>query len=125
MPPAGHEGWSELVILAASITYPFFLVWKRPKTGFWKGAFQLLLIIVIALICSLIIYLLWYASYQYKRLGSEFHLFEALGWTFAENVRFFVVLEAIPSTIITVVFYPVGYLSSHLLFRKLLKVESQ
>jgi hypothetical protein len=125
MPPAGHEGWSELVILAASLTYPFFLVWKRPKTGFWKGALQLLLIIIIALICAFITYLLWYACYEYKRLGGEFHLLEALGLTFAESFRFFIVLEAIPSTIITVVCYPIGYLSSHLLFRKLLEVKSQ
>jgi magnesium-transporting ATPase (P-type) len=122
---AGHEGWSELVILAASLTYPFILVWRRPKTGFWNGALQLLLIIVIALICAFITYLLWYASCQYNRLGNEFHLLESLGWTFAESLRFFIVLEAIPSTIITVVCYPIGYLSSHLLFSKLFKAESQ
>ena len=117
MPPANHEGWMQLVILIASLTYPFFLVWMRPKTGFWKGALQLLLIIVVALLCSIVTYLLWYAYYEYKRLGSEFHLLEALSWTFDESLAFFLYLDVEPATIIACVSYPTGYLSSFLLFR--------
>ncbi|MGO9318335.1 MAG: hypothetical protein ACLPXT_08875 [Terracidiphilus sp.] len=123
MPPAGHEGWEQLVILTASLSYPLVLVWMRPKTGFWKSALQLLLIIVVALLCSFVTYLLWYAYYQYKRLGSEFHLLEALGWTFDESLAWFVALDVIPVAIIAGVCYPIGYMASRLLIRRLLKVE--
>jgi hypothetical protein len=117
MPPADDKGWMQLVILTASLTYPFFLVWMRPKTGFWKGALQLLLIIVVALLCSFVVYLLWYAYYQYQRLGSEFRFFEALGWTFDESLAWFMALDVIPSVIIASVCYPIGYLASFQLFR--------
>ena len=123
LPPTGHEVWTYLVFLAASLTYPCFLVWMKPKTGFWKGAFQLLLIIAVALLCSFVTYLLWYAYYEYKRLGSEFHLLEALGWTFSESLDFFLYLDVEPAAIIACVCYSIGYLASCLLVRKMSKVE--
>ncbi len=117
MPPAGHEGWVFQVILAASLTYPFFLAWRRPKTGFWKGALQLLLILTVALLCGFVTYLLWYSYFEYRRLGSEFHLLEALGWTFGESLAFFLYLDITPAAIIAGVVYPIGYLASFQLFR--------
>ncbi len=115
--PAGHEGWGQLVIFSASLTYPLFIVWMRPKTGFWKGALQLLLILIIALVCGFISYLLWYAFVEYKRLGSEFHLLEALGWTFGESLAFYLYLDVMPAALIAGICYPIGYLALFQLFR--------
>lgn len=123
LPPACHEVWMYPVFLSASLTYPCFLVWMKPKAGFWKGAFQLLLIIAVALLCSFATYLLWYAYYEYQRLGNEFRLFEALGWTFDESLIWFIALEVKPAAAIAVVCYPIGYLVSRLLVWKLSKVE--
>jgi hypothetical protein len=117
MTPAAYEGWMQLVILSTSLTYPFFLVWMRPKIGFWKGALHVLFIIVVALLSSFVVYLLWYAYYQYQRLGSEFRFFQALGWTFDESLAWFTALNVIPSVIIASVCYPMEYLASFQLFR--------
>lgn len=117
LPPAGHEGWAQLVILIASLSYPFFIVWVRPKTGFWKGALQLLLILIVALICAFVAYLSWYAFVENKRLGSEFHLLEALGWTFDESLAFYLYLDVWPAAIIAGICYPAGYLASIQFFR--------
>lgn len=124
MPPAGHEGSAELVILTASLSFPFFLVWMRPKTGFWKGALQLLLILSVALLCGFVTYLVWYVYFEYKRLGSEFKLLEALGWTLGESPAWFVGLDVIPAAIIAGVCYPIGYLASFQLSR-LIRSHSQ
>jgi hypothetical protein len=111
------------VLLIASLTYPFTLIWMKSKTGFWKGFLQLLLILSFALICGFIAGLLSNAYYQYQRLGNEFHLLEALGWNFGESLIWFIALEVIPAAIIAVVCYPIGHLASRLLVRKLPKVE--
>jgi hypothetical protein len=123
--PGNGQVWKQLVLLIVSLAYPFYLIWMRPKTGFWKGFLQLLLILSVALICGFTAYLLSYAYFQYQRLGSEFHLFEAIGWTFNESLDWFVALEIIPMAIITCICYPIGCLASRLLDRKLSKIESQ
>jgi membrane-associated PAP2 superfamily phosphatase len=89
----------------------------RPKTGFWKGALSFLIILAVALLCGFVAYLLWYANYEYKRLGSEFHLLECLGWTSGASFAFFLLLDVCPATIIAGVCYPVGYLASFQVFR--------
>ena len=117
MPPAGHEGKAQWMTLAISFSYPFFLAWTVPKNGFWRGALQLLLILTVALICGFLTYLLWYAYLQYRRLGGEFHLFEALGWTFGESLAFYLYLDVVPTFLIASVNYPIGYLASFGLIR--------
>jgi peptidoglycan biosynthesis protein MviN/MurJ (putative lipid II flippase) len=117
MPPASHEGSIQFVVLAASLSYPFFLVWLRPRNAFWKGALQLLLILCIALICAFITYLLWYAYSEYKQLGSDFHFLQAVSWTFGESLAFFLYLDVMPAAIVAGLFYPVGYLASFQIFR--------
>jgi hypothetical protein len=112
MPPAGNESWILLVILPSSVTYPFFLAQMLPKVGFWKGSLQLLLILTVAIISGFVAYLLWYAYYEHKRLGIEFHLFEALGWTFGESLAFYVYLEVAPAAVIACLGYPIGFLAS-------------
>jgi hypothetical protein len=112
MPPAGHEVWSALLVLIASGAYPFFLLQKRTGQGFWKGALHLAMILSFALSCSFITYLAWYAVSQYQRLGPEFHLLEALSWTFGESVAFFAYLDVTPALLAAVIGYPTGYFAT-------------
>ena len=114
---SGHPNLGQFVFLSASLTYPFFLLWLRPKTGFWKGGLQLLFIISVTLIAGLVGYLLWYSYLEYKRLGNEFHLFEALDWTFGESLAFYLYLDVMPAAIPAAIWYPIGYLVSFQLFR--------
>jgi hypothetical protein len=119
MHPASHNGARQFVILIAALVYPPFLMWLRPKTGFWKGAVSLISILTAALLCGFATYLLWYVHFQYKRLGSEFYLFEVLGWSFGESFAFFLFLDVCPAAIIVAVCYPVGYLLSFQIFRRI------
>lgn len=115
--PSGQEMRGQLLFLAVSLTYPSFLAWRRPKTGFWKGALQLLIILSVTLICGFVSYLLFYAYFHYKRLGSGFHLLEVLGWTLGESLAFYLYLDAMPAAIIAIICYPIGFMASSQLFR--------
>jgi len=105
-----------LSVLIASSTYPYFLLSKRPGQGFWKGALQLAMILSFALSCSFITYLAWYAVSQYQRLGPEFHLLEALSWTFGESIAFFAYFDVTPAALAAVISYPTGYFAAKPLF---------
>jgi hypothetical protein len=115
--PAANGGWEQLVVFSASLTFPLFIVWMSPKTGFWKGALQLVLILAGALVCGFVAYLLWYSYEKYLQPGSEFQLFEALRWTFGESLAFYLYLDVMPAAIIAGISYPIGYLASFQLFR--------
>jgi hypothetical protein len=117
LPPAGHLISRQLVILAASLSYPLFLTWKTPKIRFWMGALQLLLILSVALLSGFAAYLIWYVYYEYRRLGVEFNLFKVLGWTFGESLAWLIAFDVIPAVVIAFVCYPFGYLASFQLFR--------
>lgn len=121
---SGQPFWELLVILTTSLSYPFILAWRRPKTGFWMGGLWLLLILTVALFCDFMAGLLGYVDYQYLRLGREFRLLEVMNWYLGENPAFFFVLVVIPATIIAAVFYPIGCFSSLQLFR-LIKSHSE
>jgi hypothetical protein len=90
----------------------------KPKTGFWTGALQLLLILAAALLCMFAAYLLSYCYFQYRRLGNEFRLRDALGWTFDESLSFFLYLDVMPAAITVAIWYPIGYLASWLVIRR-------
>jgi hypothetical protein len=113
----GQPSWKLFVILLAALTYPFSLVWIRPKTGIWLGSIWLLVILTVALFCDFVAGLLWYVDYEYVRLGTEFKLPEALGWYLGESPAFFLVLVVIPAAAIAGTCYLIGYGASFLFFR--------
>ena len=122
---SGGFGQMPLVILTTSLSYPVLLAWMRPKTGFWRGLLQLLIILSVALFVALLSgfigNLLAYVNYEHLRLGREFKLSEVLGWYFGESPAFFLYLVVMPVAIIVPaiggVCYTIGYFASFQLFR--------
>lgn len=115
---AGDISWGPILAIVASFTYPVTLRRLRLSTGFWKGALQFLAIFAVALACGFAAYLAQYLWYQHRSLGSDFHLFEVISWTWTESSAWYAYCYALPCLLASAVSYPLGFVLSRLLYRR-------